>query len=361
MSDQKIPTRLEEVTAGWLTEALVSTGVIANSRVESVDVQRLGGGFLGQYARLGILYDDDEDNAPGSLFVKLASRNRSLREFCVTAGLYERELRFYEDLGCKSGIRVPRRYYSSLSAETGEFVLILEDMASARSGSIVSSVSVDQARDILEGLARLHARWWGSQRLERFEWLRPLNELYKVMSGLYDGWLDQCLHKIEHRLTGNLNKIGDAVRANLEYIFDKLSAPPCTLVHGDFWISNILPIETSGDLFAVIDWQFVSRGRGALDAGYFLWSLSMEDRRNHDEELLRAYHSALTANGVQGYRFDQLMEDYRLSWLYSFVLFIWTIGDVDGSDEASLDVLTPMLDRIIKAIIDLDSLSLLPR
>ena len=56
------------------------------------------------------------------------------------------------------------------------------------------------------------------------------------------------------------------------------------------------------------------RNVGPIDVGYFLGeSLSIEDRRAHERDLLERYHDGLVAGGVTGYSFDDLYDDYRMS------------------------------------------------
>ena len=67
----------------------------------------------------------------------------------------------------------------------------------------------------------------------------------------------------------------------------------------------------------VIDWQSVTRGRGAIDLALFLFgSLKTTTRRAAEGNLLRRYHALLVAGGVTSYGFPQLMEDCQLALLW---------------------------------------------
>ena len=57
------------------------------------------------------------------------------------------------------------------------------------------------------------------------------------------------------------------------------------------------------DAVTVVDWQTPSIGPAMRDASYFLCGgLSVEDRREHEEALVRAYHDELLAHGRHGLR-----------------------------------------------------------
>ncbi len=89
---------------------------------------------------------------------------------------------------------------------------------------------------------------------------------------------------------------------------------PTTIAHTDFRLDNFFFDHADGSPVTIIDWQLSVRNVGAIDVGYFLGeSLSIEDRRAHERDLLERYHDGLVAGGVTGYSFDDLYDDYRMS------------------------------------------------
>ena len=89
--------------------------------------------------------------------------------------------------------------------------------------------------------------------------------------------------------------------------------PPLGLVHGDYRLDNMLFGERGAPRpFAVVDWQTVGWGQVMTDASYFLGgSLTLEDRRAHELQLLREYHEALQEHGVRGFGWEECWEGYR--------------------------------------------------
>ena len=68
----------------------------------------------------------------------------------------------------------------------------------------------------------------------------------------------------------------------------------------------------AGSLAAIIDWQTVNRGPGALDVAYFIaGSLPPETPEAVIDDLLRSYHDALVTTGVVDYSFERLLADYE--------------------------------------------------
>jgi hypothetical protein len=66
---------------------------------------------------------------------------------------------------------------------------------------------------------------------------------------------------------------------------------------GDRYLDNMLFGEAGAERpLTVVDWQTVSWGPATTDASYFLGgALPADERREHSDVLLGAYHSALGA------------------------------------------------------------------
>ena len=134
----KIPISPEDLTSEWLTEALREGGAINQVRVTSVATEVMGDeeGLTGtgQMARLRLTFDRAEADAPQSLVAKLSSPDPVHRAELHALEMYEREVRFYQELANQVALRTPRCFYSALDRETGLCVLLLEDLAPIRSG-----------------------------------------------------------------------------------------------------------------------------------------------------------------------------------------------------------------------------------
>ena len=109
-----------------------------------------------------------------------------------------------------------------------------------------------------------------------------------------------------------------------------------------------------------IDWQICVRTVGAYDLGYFLsQSLTAEDRRAHEEQLLDVYRDTLADSGID-YPVNQLLEDYRRTALFCLCYPIQAGGSVELVNDRAVQLVGQMLDRVVAAIHDLDAGELLP-
>ena len=77
----EIPQSVEELTAGWLTDAVRSSGLARDARVVAFKAESPGSGvgFQGQTIRVSLDWDVDEPDAPEAVLVKFPSANRGNR------------------------------------------------------------------------------------------------------------------------------------------------------------------------------------------------------------------------------------------------------------------------------------------
>ncbi len=110
----------------------------------------------------------------------------------------------------------------------------------------------------------------------------------------------------------------------------------------------------------VVDWQTLGLGPVMRDAAYFIGgALPVEERRAHEESLLRAYHDELLAQGVAGFSWEQCWEEYRRQ---CFLLLVMTIAPamvVERTDRGD-DMFMAVFGRAAQMAIDLNAAELLP-
>ena len=362
----RIPATPDELTAEWLTKALRETGAIDQGSVTELDITPLDQGGMGLLVRLQLAYSTDE-GGPGSLIAKFSHPNPGMRT--GWKGAYEREIRFYQDVANNLKLRTPHCYYADSDPESGEHVLLLEDLPSTPSGDLMSGCSAETARAAVVGVAKLHAPFWETSPLGEMDWLRRgMSEarLHSTQERYQRCW-DPFLEKVGHKLPDGLLEIGEALRGNVvflgKYLFNET---PQTLIHGDYRVDNVLfgvdPDGGRGDSFAVLDWQLVGRGCGIVDVQSFLCTgLQPAARLANEMDTLCAYHMALVEDGVGSYSFDECLRDYRYATLGPLQRIVWYIGAGRFKDEETQYLLSDiMLPRITAAVLDLDVGELLP-
>ncbi|GAA4680833.1 hypothetical protein GCM10023215_12880 [Pseudonocardia yuanmonensis] len=345
MSTAELPAPLADpaaVTPGWLSDVLG-----AGARVTEVRAERIGTGLVGQSVRFHLTWDEP-GAGPATVVGKFPSPDPKSRERGRTGGEYLREVRFYQRLAGGAGLRLPACHLATIDEATGDFTLLLADLAPARQGDQLAGCTPDEVAAVLAEAARLHAAHWADPRLDAEEWLRrPRAEREgtgALLTQLWPGFLDAY---------GSVLPAGGAelgarfVRA-LPAWAERDTAPRC-LAHGDLRVDNVL-FGTGRPV--VVDWQTVGQASAASDVAYLLGaSLTVADRRAHEDTLLAGYHRELTALGVD-HPLDRLREDHRRATLCGVGM---TIGAsmLVGVDDRGRRMFATMAERHLTHALDL--------
>ena len=343
-----------------LTTALHGSGALdPSARVTEVDQEPVGTGQMGDCLRLWLAYDREVD-APGTLVAKLPSSNETSRATGVAMRTYEVEVSFYQELATDLPVRSPRCHHAEIDAVSGDFVLLLEDLAPAEQGDQVAGCSVDQARLVLAEAARLHAPLWGDATLDRLEWpVRWSQEsqdgMHAMLTVLWPNFVDRYGEDLDDDVVAMGARFISRLGAYYAY-----RPPPHTVIHNDFRLDNLLfGTPEGGPPVAVVDWQTVGVGPGLSDVSYFLGAgLSVEDRRGHEEELVREYHEALLAAGVEGFDWERCWNDYRVFAYSGFHMAVLASMIVERTDRGDAMFLA-MAGRHGRQVLDLGSEALL--
>jgi hypothetical protein len=238
--------------------------------------------------------------------------------------------------------------------------MVMEDLAPAEQGDQLAGCSLEHARLALAEAAKLHAPRWGDPALEQVDFLArsagdAANLLQMVYKGVWPGFAERYRDRLPAEALALSERLGDGLR---EWVLG--STAPITLVHGDYRLDNMLFGTSAGGYpLAVVDWQTVALGAGASDASYFLGaSLLTEDRRTHEEALMRTYHDDLCSGGVEGYGWDDCWRDYRLSAFAGVVMSVVASMIVEQTDRGD-EMFLAMASRHAAHAIDLDAESFL--
>jgi|HubBroStandDraft_4_1064222.scaffolds.fasta_scaffold31160_2 aminoglycoside/choline kinase family phosphotransferase len=356
MAERGFPVAIEDVTPAWLTKALGEACGLRGAKVTSFEAEPIGvgTGFLGVVSRLRLAYDCDAPTAPKSVIIKLPSHDPGARMITSTFRHYEKEVRFYEQLARLNNLSTPTPYFHAFDHESGDFALILEDLAPARNGDQVAGLSIDDVRTAVIALAKMQAQWWERPALHVFDWLPAFND--PAMLALQDVF-QQCWGPYREflgdRVPAELIPVGDRLGGMITRIMQEMTAKPCTIVHGDYRADNFF-FDRGGEPFTVVDWQIVIKGVGAFDLAYLLaGNITVEDRRKHEDYLVKLYHHHLVANGVEDYDFATCWRDYRTCVLIAWIWPVIGIGSLDPSNERGLAFFNAWSHRAMTAVVDL--------
>ena len=375
MSSLPIASAPTALTPAWLTDALRAGGTVDPSVVvESVDANPVGTGQMCDSLRLRLTYSrgpasrgpaargsaTDGAEGPASIVAKLPAGDPTSRATAKSLRNYELEVRFYQQLAADLPVRTPRCLYADIDVEEADFILLLEDLAPARQGDQLAGCTPDQAAVAVAELPKLHAPRWGDPSLASIEWLHrdPATSqafMAQLLPALHEGFRERYADRLDV-------EVADACDA----LFARLGAhlagrqAPATIVHGDFRLDNLLFGDPDGGVpVAVVDWQTVATGSALGDVAYFLGAgLLPEDRRAHEEALVRDYLGRLHAAGVQGYGWDACWEDYRRGTWGGLIMAVAASMLVERTDRGDEMFLT-MARRHARHALDLDAAALL--
>lgn len=361
MAALEIPKTPDALTAAWLGAAL-------QAKVASVAYEPIaaGVGFLGKLGRLRLVYaDGGAPGLPQTLIAKQPTLDERSRQLTVMFRFYDREVAFYRDIGQQAGIRVPKLHHGASDPASGDFVMLLEDLAPAVLGDQVAGCSAEQARHAVAAIARCHARWWRDPKLAAFTWLPATNDpIHHFAQPAFQQCWPAFVQFVGDTLTPELKRTGEALGGNVIRMLDGVAGWPQTLVHGDYRADNLFFGGPDGDGSAVaaVDWQVSSRGGGAFDLAYFLsGNVTPQTRREIETDLLKLYVDTLAQAGVRDYGFDQCFEHYRFGVLYCLVYSVIVIGTLDPSNARGLAMFQTAFERVARAIADLDAAATMPR
>jgi hypothetical protein len=153
MTTLTIPSGPDALTPEWLTDALRAKGCIGTAAVTSFTTETIaaGVGLLGQLARMTVHYDGDGVGAPRTMIAKFPSPAPENRFIVNLFRFHEREVRFYEEVAGDISLRTPRCYYSAVDIASGDYVILLEDLAPARVGDQLLSCTLEEAELAIGG------------------------------------------------------------------------------------------------------------------------------------------------------------------------------------------------------------------
>ncbi len=334
------------VTSEWLSAVLdVDTTVVSTLPI--------GDGLVGSNLRVVL---DGAAGAPPSVVVKLPSEDPTSRATGIALRNYEREVKFYREVATTVDIRVPHCYHAEWDEGTGDFVLVLEDMAPAEQGDQLAGCDLDRATAAATELARLHGPRWADPTLDVLDWLQrrtgrddalQLAALWQLcfpgFIATYAGYLGAEARELAEWFGGRI----------VEWMapFDG----PLTVTHGDYRLDNLLfATAVGGPPVTAVDWQTPGHGSPVADLAYFCGAgLLPDQRRAHERDVIDAYVGSLAGYGVvvdESWLWDRYRHD-----AFGGVIMAVVASQVVGTSERSEAMFAAMATRHLQHALDLDS------
>ncbi|MEY8018697.1 phosphotransferase [Mycobacterium servetii] len=338
-----LPRTVDDIDATVLSRVMGAT-------VRSVRILSSNAGTSSR-ARLVLTGTD----VPESVFVKIGAKSAATRLMGELGRLGHTEVRFYRELAPQVN-GAPYCYGAAFDGWTGRYLLVLEDLPaeSYEFPDTLHPISTDQAALIVDLLADLHATFYN--RLPR-DGRGPLGWLYTPSGDVTSLLTGSLMHASMQRLAGRTDipvERGRFIADNYRAVAALIDTPPHTVMHGDAHPGNMY---FHGGKAGLLDWQAVRRGHPGRELAYTLiTSLTPEDRRAAQRELLDDYRRGLAAAGGPGLDRDELWLRYRQGALYAYVAPLITAGM--GGMQAD-DIAMEGLRRGVAALEDLETVAAL--
>jgi len=342
-----LPRRVDEITADWLTQALGDAfpGVVVRDHRRTAFIDGTA-----QKVRYELTYADGPAG-PSSLWVKGGFDPKGARQ----GDAFANEVRFFRDLAPRLAVNTPACFFGGVDADSNNGVLVLEDLLNraARFGRPTQPLSPEEASAVLTLQARLHGRFWRSEEVRAFPWLKPGGAIAGAgMVDQYFGLWEAAapLPRFRHLTVGQRRR--DRVQSAMHRLMADLRDDPACVIHGDSQVGNVF-FEPNGAA-GYLDWQHCMLGHWGFDvAGFLITALEVADRRAHERDILAGYLKELAASGGEALAFEDAWRAYAR---YALWCFMWVMCPVEAHPE---EVCCANAERACAAIEDLGALDLL--
>jgi len=349
----EVITHLEQVTPEWLTAVLSNSDALTTGAVAAFDVDR-GRGNWSTNAHLNVRYVNGSQGAlPQRLFLKLVNTDLEDESFGPSEVTY-----YTRDYAGVQDAPLVRCYNAAYSEEMQRYHLLLDDLSETHVEASKKAPTLAYGLALAEGLAAMHARWWGAQRLAEagtpIHNAKHIRRFVEIAEPGVGHILNQFSAKLESHWPAAIRALyAKHPQAIIQRTQDDNGF---TLIHGDVGCTNILvPRDGDRPIYIIdrqpFDWSLTT-WLGVYDLAYAIvldWEI--ETRRRLELPILKHYHNQLIKKGVTGYSWKRLFDDYRLS--AAMGVYIATEYCRGGVNERQIMYWLPKLQRSLTACDDL--------
>lgn len=350
----KVITNVDQVSIQWLTSLLTKSGALTEGEVKSFEFGT-GQGNWSTSASILITYTEDaRGSLPKRLFLKMVDTDLGDESFGDSEVTY-----YTQDYVDVDHAPLLCWYDACYSKELNRYHILLDDVSETHIPAAEKDPTLEYGLALAEGLASLHARWWGAKRLA--EAVAPIHSEHHIQR-----FVEIAVPGVEHII----RKFSSELKPHWPEAIHELYAkhPQAlisratdlngfTIIHGDVGSYNILvPRQGDRPIYIIdrqpFDWSLTT-WLGVYDVAYAtVLDWEIEIRRKYENLVLRHYHEHLIQNGVLDYSWERLYHDYRLC--VAMGVYIATEYCRGGVNERWIPVWLPMLQRALTACDDLD-------
>jgi hypothetical protein len=312
---KKVITNIEQVTVEWLTAVLTQSGALTQGHVASFEVDG-GRGNWSTNAKLRLSYSPEaQGEMPQRLFLKLVNIDLGDGETFLPSEVpyYTRD---YVDV---SDAPLIPCYDAASSDALHRYHILLADVSETHTDAFEKEPTLAHGLALAEGLAAMHARWWGANRLAAAGAKMHDARHIKQFVAIAEPGMGHILNHVAHELKPHWPDLMRALFAHHPQALIKRAEDDngFTIIHGDAGEYNIM-VPRVGDVpIYLIDrqpfnWSLIV-WLGVYDLAFSMvmdWETAA--RRTYEIPVLQQYHNRLIQHGVLGYTWQRLFDDYRL-------------------------------------------------
>ena len=359
------PQAPDDISCEWLTTILRGSNTLTGAcNVEDFSFTYIGGGvgLLGMVLRVFLDYGEDRAG-PASLVIKFAHDQPENRQIANNTGLYEREVTFFNAIAPDLTIAMPKCHFAAYDEKSGGNVVVLEDLCDYALGDQIGGISADQAVMVIDSVTPLHAKFWnrGETAFPNMVRIDSDDFIYRSTPGFLGSW-ESAVERFPEFFPEPLMDALPRYVDGLSNIYKDMGNRTLTVIHGDVRMDNALFGDGKPGLLPVvlIDWQNVMISNPLYDLAWMTaTSMTVETRRDCEQDLLSHYVACLKNYGVEGYTLSQCEQDYNIALLFILHFTILIAGAFDISEEKGRTLAETGLQRSIAAALDRNCLALI--
>ena len=265
------PTQPDQLTAEWFTAMFRDAGVLGADRsVTSFESASVGEGLslLGVVHRTELTYSEGDGAAgPDTVVIKFATPVEANRAIAMNTNMYRREIDFFRSIAPRVEMPLTACYFADIVKETGDNIVVLEDLKAYRAGDQLTGIDLGEAKAIIDAYVPLNAAFWGKTDDPLLDDCMRIDSSYvePFLPGVYGTW-ERCRELFADSFAPDVLAALPRYIDSMRDLHRLMGERTQTLVHGDFRTGNLL-VDADG-IRAVLDWELCHLGSPTEDLGW---------------------------------------------------------------------------------------------